>query len=195
MRTPLTVVAVLALSALTSGLALAAPDQLIPCKKLSVNLKRIPNEVKFSCKAPQGVSFGLPTGTSSPMRNGMSLLIRDLGSDLYIVPGASVTSGFWTGIGNPAGSKGYRYRNTAYDAPCRVVVVTPKQVTGTCRVAMGPGNLPVVGDVGMTLFFVGNDPADSVSYCAQFGGTTVRNDATSLLRNNSPAPAACPPEP
>ena len=187
-------VATLALAALTIRPAFAAPDELMPCKKLSVNLKRIPNEVTFICKAPKGVSFGLPTGTSSPVTNGMSLLIRDLGSDLYIVPGASVPSGGWTGIGNPAGSKGYRYRNKAYDAPCRAVVVKPKQVTGTCRVAMGPGNLPVVGDVGMTLSFIGN-PADSVNYCAQFGGTTVRNDATSLLRKNSPAPATCPPAP
>jgi hypothetical protein len=192
----LIVVAVLALSALTSRLALAAPDELIPCKKLSVNLKRIPNEVKFICKAPKGVSFALPQFTSDPATNGfgMSLLIRDLGSDLYIVPGAHVPSSGWTGIGDPAGSRGFRYRNTAYDAPCRVVVVTRKQVTGTCKVSMGPASLPVVGDVGMTLFFGGN-PADTVTYCAQLGGTTVRNDATSFLRKNSPAPGSCPPFP
>jgi hypothetical protein len=57
-------VAVLALSALTSHLALAAPDELIPCKKLSVKPDNF--NVKFRCKAPKGVSFALPEGTSAP---------------------------------------------------------------------------------------------------------------------------------
>ena len=193
MRTRWIVVAVLALLALTSRLALAAPDELIPCKKLSVKPDNI--NVKFLCKAPKGVSFALPEGTSVPTGfYGADLLIRDLGSNLYIIPGASLPVVNWTGIGNPAGSKGFRFKDKTADAPCRVLVVTPKQISGTCRAVMGPSSLPVVGDVGLTLTFVGN-PTDTKAYCAQFGGTTVRNDAARFLRKNAPAPGSCPPDP
>jgi hypothetical protein len=120
-----------------------------------------------------------------------SVQIRDLGSTLYVAAWV-LTQGGWSGIGNPAGSKGFRYRNASANAPCRVVVVTTKQISGTCRANIGPGNLPVVGDVAMRLHFAG-DAADSRDYCAQFGGTPVRNDAAALLRKDSPAPASCPP--
>jgi hypothetical protein len=194
MRTPLTVVAVLALLALTTRPALAAPDELIPCKLLSVKVGNT-DTVKFRCKAPKAGAFALPQGTSDPTyAYGGGLLIRDLGSNLFIIPGNSLTPGYWTGLGNPAGSGGFRYKNTAYDAPCRVVTVTTKRISGTCRASFGPSSLPAVGDVGLTLTFVGN-PTDQKRYCAQFGGTPVRNDVAALLRKNAPAPGSCPPDP
>ena len=196
MRTPLIIVVVLALSALTSRLALAAPDVLVPCKKLLVKVDKIDpmsGTVKFVCKAPKGVSFALPQFTSSPVDGsfGTGLQIRDLGSNLYIAAWV-LTQGGWSGMGNPAGSKGFRYRNHSAGAPCRVVVVTTKRITGNCRANIGPGTLPVVGDVAIRLHFAG-DAADSRDYCAQLGGTGVRNDAAALLRKDSPAPAICPP--
>jgi len=194
MRTPLAVVAILALSAVTTNPALAAPDELMPCKKLSVKADKADpssGKVKFVCKAGKS-GFVIPDGASSPLTNGtgMSLLIRDLGSSLNIVPGVVLPSSGWSGIGNPPGSKGFRYRDASKQGACRVVVVTTKQVAGKCRAVIGPGNLPVVGDVGMTLHFPGTQ-----DYCGQLGGTTVHNDAASLLRKNSPAPASCQPVP
>jgi hypothetical protein len=195
MRIPLTLTAVLALLALSSGSVFAAPDELMSCKMLSVKVKNVKGMgVKFVCKAPKS-GFALPQGSADPTAYfGMSLLIRDLGSDLYIVPGNSLPTSGWTGLGNPPGSRGFRYKNTAFDAPCRVVKVTTKEVSGTCRLLLGPGSLPVVGDVGMTLAFVGNGD-DSKNYCAQFGGTNVRNDEAVLIRKNAPAPDSCPPAP
>jgi hypothetical protein len=194
MRTPLAIIAMLVLSVVTSPLAMAAPDELMACKKLSVKTpKAYPSSgtVEFLCKAP-GAGFVLPAGLTDPTNEASSvaLTIWDLGSPLYIAPGWQLSSAFWTPIGTPPGSKGFRYKNKQPGAPCRYVVVTAKQIKGKCRAELGLGTMPVVGDVGMQLYFTGGD---TKAYCAQFGGTDIHNETTALLRKDSPAPAVCLP--
>jgi len=195
MRTPLAIIAVLALSIVRSPLALAAaPDEPIACKKLVVRTNKLGSSsgtIDFLCK-PTGSDFVLPAGMADPTQSfGMTLFIRDLGSSLYIAPAWGLEAAFWTALGTPPGSKGFRYVNKIPNAPCRSLLVTPKQIKGTkCRAEMGLGTLPVVGDVLLNLYFHGTD---SQTYCAQLGGTDVRNDIGALIRKNSPAPVTCPP--
>ena len=94
----------------------------------------------------------------------------------------------WTGLGNPAGSRGYRYNGagTSND-PCAVVLVKKSVVKGVCigsGVALMP---PFSGDVGIVLVLGTTD-----RYCARFGGKEAKNDPTLTKRKNAAAPVACP---
>jgi hypothetical protein len=106
------------------------------------------------------------------------------GDDTYNLPAGSR----WRGLGRPPGSNGYRYRGDGNAAdPCRVVVIKERLVKASCR---GPSvrlRPPFAGGVGIVLSLGTAD-----RYCAQFGGDTVRNDATITKRKNAPAPEACP---
>jgi hypothetical protein len=169
-------------------------DQLIPCKTLSVKLN--PNDptraaVKFTCKAA-GSALALPDPQHAPTTNGFgaSLLARDLVSNLYVVPGLVLPSAGWSASGNPPGAKGYRYHSKD-TVGCRSVVVTPKQVKAKCSTSVTAGTLPAVGDVAISLTFQSPVPSPADRYCAQFGGTVLRNDDRALRRKDAPAPADC----
>jgi hypothetical protein len=188
-RAFLTALAVVA-AALVQRAALAS-DQLIPCKTLSVKLE--PNDptratVKFTCKAA-GSTFALPDPQHAPTTNGFgaSLVARDLGSNLYVIPGVLLPGAGWSAAGNPPGAKGYRYHSKD-TLGCRVVVVTPKQVKARCSTPVTAGTLPAEGDIAISLVF---QPSPLDRYCAQFGGTVLRNDERALRRKDALAPADC----
>jgi hypothetical protein len=193
-RAFLTALAVVA-PALVQRTALAS-DQLIPCKTLSV--KPHPADathatVKLPCKAT-GALFALPDPQNAPTTNGLGagLVARDLGSNLYILPGIPLPSAGWSGSGSPPGAKGYRYHSKD-KVGCRSVVVTPKQVKAKCFTFVTAGTLPVVGDVGISLGFLSPVALPADHYCAQFGGTVLRNDERALRRKDALAPADCLP--
>ena len=52
----------------------------------------------------------------------------------------------WAGLGNPAGSLGYKYNNTAITpaTPCQKVLVTPLQLLAFCKSTAGLG-VPLTG--------------------------------------------------
>jgi len=188
----LTVLAVVA-PALVEPTALAS-DRFIPCKTLSVKLDPAdPTRaaVKFNCRAT-GSAFTLPDAQHAPTTNGFggSLVARDLVSNLYIIPGVVLPGAGWSASGNPPGTKGYRYHSK--DAlGCRSVVVTPKQVKAKCSTPVTAGTLPAMGDVAISLAFLSPAPSPADRYCAQFGGTVLRNDDRALRRKNALAPADC----
>src|SRR5262245_39697397 len=190
-RAFLTVLAVVA-PALVQRTALAS-DQLIPCKTLSVKLHPADPTlaaVKFTCRA-NGAAFALPDSQHAPTTNGLgaSLLARDLGSGLYVVPGVVLPTAGWTGSGTPPGAKGYRYHSN--DGGCRSVVVTAKQVKAKCSAPVTAGTLPAEGDIAISLSFLSPVALPADRYCAQFGGTVLRNDDRTLRRKDAPAPADC----
>ena len=104
----------------------------------------------------------------------------------------------WTGLGNPAGSKGYKYKGAGSLAdPCKIVLIKPKVIRAVCK---GPGAvdapdpfaLPVGPDgVGFELV-VGAD-----RYCAESSlatGAIVKTDdaAKGVWKAiKAGAPAAC----
>jgi hypothetical protein len=71
--------------------------------------------------------------------------------------------------------------------PCVEVKLRPNLIRVRCRSATAPG-LPYAGNAGVTLT-VGTGPDN---YCAEFGGTVIRNDPNIMLRKDAPAPGVCP---
>ena len=99
----------------------------------------------------------------------------------------------WKGLGNPAGSKGYKYTGSKAlppDTLCTSVQVKPGKAKVKCKTVPGLST-PFTGDDGIILGIpAGTAPA--LRYCADFGGTTKKNDATELKRKDAPAPPMCP---
>jgi hypothetical protein len=94
----------------------------------------------------------------------------------------------WKALGNPAGSKGYKYTGAGTPAdPCRVVLVKETVIKGVCKgsgITLAP---PFAGDVGIILSLGTTD-----LYCARFEGDIVKTDTTIEKRKDAPAPGACP---
>lgn len=171
---------------LAAGAALAEdePDELMPGRIVLVRTGRL---AKFVAKAPRPAVFDLPDAGNAPTSAGATLSIFDTGggeSDTYTLPPAG-----WKGLGNPAGSKGYKYKGAGSIAdPCKSVLVKERVVKAVCAGAGVQLVTPFAGDVGVVLE-VGTD---TKTYCARFGGTVVRNEVTILKRKNAAAPGACP---
>ena len=106
------------------------------------------------------------------------------GDDTYLLE-----EGEWRALGNPPGSKGYRYRGFGNDEdPCRTVVLTPRGIRATCG-DRGEGAItldPPFDGAAAVVLTVGDD-----RYCAEFGGTDLRNDETLLKRSRAPVPGGC----
>jgi cysteine-rich repeat protein len=141
---------------------------------------------KFVAKPTTGGAFGLPS--IDPTSAGGTLRIFDTansaGDDTYNLPSGNA----WKGLGNPAGSKGFKYKGQGTPSdPCKVVLVKESVIKGICKgtaIALTP---PFAGDVGIVLSLGTTD-----HYCAQFGGDTVKTDTTVEKRKNAAAPEACP---
>jgi hypothetical protein len=141
---------------------------------------------KFVAKPSTGDTFALPT--ANPIAVGGSLRIFDVattaGDDTYNLHAGAA----WKGLGNPAGSKGYKYKGAGTPAdPCKVVLVKGNVIKGVCRgtgITLVP---PFTGDMGIVLSIGMTD-----RYCAQFGGDEVNNDPTLTKRKDAQAPPACP---
>ena len=98
----------------------------------------------------------------------------------------------WVGLGNPAGSRGYRYKDLA--ETCFVARIVPgKLLKAVCKGA-GIGftlGEPSQGFLNAT-FQSGNDPA----HCMAFGGVVKDQPATNgragaFVGKGAPAPTAC----
>ena len=158
------------------------PDELMPGGSVLIRYGVV---AKFVSKP--AVTFDLPDASNSPAVEGATLSIFDTGStvtDVYTLP-----SGGWKGLGSPAGSRGWKYRGAGtIPDPCRIVLVKQNIVKAVCKgrgVELTP---PFDGDAGIRLA-VGTD---TKNYCARFGGTPIRNDASLFKAKNAPAPGACP---
>jgi len=171
---------------LFAGTALAAdePDELMPGR---IALIRDGSLAKFVAKPITPALFDLPDSNNSPNVEGGSLNIFDTAGsqgDTYTLPPSG-----WKGLGNPAGSKGWKYKGLGSIAdPCKVVLVKQKVVKAVCKGAGVDMTTPFNGNIGIVV----NVGTDTKRYCAEFGGQVVRNDGTILKRKNSSAPASCP---
>jgi hypothetical protein len=99
----------------------------------------------------------------------------------------AASAGTWTGLGNPAGSKGWKYKGTKTAGdPCVVVLIKEKVIKAVCKGADVTVDGIVAGDLGIII------TTDADTYCASFGGTTVKNQPGLVKRKNAPAPLSCP---
>ena len=121
-------------SALAIGLAaLCAPagaqtDVLMPAK---IGLVKPGKLAKFVAK--DASLFPLPASGDEPTDVGGDLSIFDTastaGSDTYGLPAVQ-----WSGLGNPAGSKGFKYKGAGSPSdPCKVVLIKEKVIKGVCK--------------------------------------------------------------
>ena len=141
---------------------------------------------KFVAKPATGDAFALPTAASVVAGGTLRLFdtAASAGDQTFTLPADR-----WISLG-PGGSNGYKYRGAgSVGDPCKVVLVRERVVKGVCR---GAGMMlvpPFSGDVGIVLT---TGTSSIYTYCARFGGTIARNDATVTTRRNAPAPGACP---
>jgi len=163
------------------------PDALITGKKIAVKPAKL-------AKVLSKGTFALPSASNDPTVEGAVLRLFDTvlfdgvntgaGDDTYALPAVG-----WKGLGNPPGTKGYKYKGAGTPGdPCKVVLIKPTVIKAVCKgtgVTLQP---PFVGDAGVVLT-VGTD---SKRYCARFGGTTLKNVATIMKRKDAPAPGDCP---
>lgn len=166
-----------------AGLAQDDPDELVPCKIVVVK----PNKLaKAVCKPATDTAFVLPT--FAPIDG--SFRIRDLSS--VVLDDFPLTLGTWIGLGNPAGSAGYKYKGSGQAGdPCRVVLIKPTVLKAVCR---GEDVSLVVPFGGAAAVVFKPEYLDGAKrYCARFGGAEVKNDTAVLKRKNAPAPSVCSP--
>ena len=167
--------------ALGAADAVRATDHLIPGK---IHIIKNAKLAKMVAK-PSG-SFTLPDPESQgdPTANGGELDVFDTGDGNGL--NTTLPAGQWIGLGNPAGTVGYKYKGAGTPSdPCKVIIVKESVIKFVCKddQALDP---PLLGNSGIRLS-LGAD-----SYCAEFGGTTIKNDPVLLKRKDAAAPPACP---
>jgi hypothetical protein len=174
-------VALAAALTFVSGATYAA-DNLIPGKLGLIKATKLAKLV-----AKPAVDFPLPPGPDAPTAVGATIRFFDTGGaagdNTYSLP-----SGTWSGLGNPAGSKGYKYKGAGSVAdPCKVVLIKTAVIKAVCKgtgVTVGASSFS--GNAGIIMTMGGT------RYCASFGGTTIKNDPGNFKRKDAPAPGACP---
>jgi cysteine-rich repeat protein len=102
----------------------------------------------------------------------------------------------WQGIGNPAGSRGYRYSDPQRtNGPCRKVSVqTGRRLRAACSGSQIDFTLdePMQGALAVTF-----EPGSGLRSCVAFGGTVVKDTSTAagigrFKARNAPPPPSCP---
>jgi hypothetical protein len=93
----------------------------------------------------------------------------------------------WVGLGNPSGSKGFRYKDRdATAGGVRKVILKPGKLVIKAKGPSWPW-LPAGGEDGVALTL----KSGSDRYCAEFGGTEKKNAAGHLVYKLADAPASC----
>ena len=169
----------------SSARAADEPDELLPGRLVIIKNAHV---FKFVAKPSTGMTFDLPDMTNDPAAEGGQLEVFDDDPFRPVSADFALPSSGWKGLGNPAGSKGYKYRGAGtLTDPCRVVLVKEK-VVAVCKGSGVTLPTPFLGQVGIVLT-VGTD---SKRYCASFGGATTRHDDSVLKRKDAPPPDFCP---
>jgi hypothetical protein len=170
--------------AVTAALALGgapaqAVDHLLPGKIVIIK----PGPPPFFKILPKPGPVPI-TGITSPVVSGASLKLQEVGNPLNSLV-VALPSGQWKGLGNPAGSKGYKYKGAGTPAdPCKVVLIKEAIAKAVCK--GGPSlTIPVPNPVAATLT-IGTDRV-----CAEWGGTVIKNSPTIFKAKDAPAPPAC----
>lgn len=181
-----TIVTTVAVLVLTAGLALAV-DILIPGKKHFVRTYGLTRQ--FFRAIPVG-SFPVPApgSPSDPRVGGSSNSVTFVDSLSGLPSTYPLTAGVWNYSPSPSPAGQYWYMGAGTPAdPCVLVRIRPNLIRVVCRSATAPA-LPYTGLADVTLT-VGTAPD---YYCAEFGGTSVKNLPTIMQRQNASAPIVCP---
>lgn len=175
-------------SLVAASLALAgsswATDVKIPGKLVLIKDGKL---AKLVAKPVSPAVFPIPIagGAADPRTHTTQARFFDTARNGSVTDG--LTGASWQGLGNPAGSKGYKYTNTGAPGTgaVKVVILKPKVIK---IIAVDDGSIdgPACGNIGIDLT-TGSD-----KYCAEFGGVEVKNETGLVKRKDAAAPGACP---
>lgn len=189
---------VLGLSSAVAAQA-AVVDTLVACKELQIKTSRIdPYIVKLRWTCPtRPAVLPLPGTTTDPTTGPVSaLFLHAATGPAYYLGTYSLPQAGWKRSGPPGNPREFRFSgvvngSTTRFSKCRVSI-SASGVSAKCTVYVN-APLPVLYPLAVTLITSHNN-GNQQQYCAAFGGTELANDAKSLVRVNSPAPAACAPQ-
>ncbi len=174
-----------------AGAAIAAEvSGPIPGKVAVVKSSKLAKMVS-KAKAIDPDTYDLPdAGTGEdPTLVGATVTFADLGlaagSAQIVLP-----AGGWSGLGNPAGSKGYKFKGKAIGNPCTVVLIKEKVIKAVCKGTAVELTTPFAGNHSIVLGIPGGSSA--IEYCAEFGGTVKKNTDKITKHKDAPPPASCP---
>ncbi|MDG2308714.1 MAG: hypothetical protein P8R42_29390 [Candidatus Binatia bacterium] len=167
-------------------------------KIAKIDTKKDPSKHKFVFKSTRDI---LINPVHDPAVNGSKLLVRWTGANAGRTELIELDPALWTGLGNPAGSKGYKYtdKNNVSTAVKRVTY-KPGNNGGSLIITGGGDKWPweVDGPVDSVEVYFGvysdTDPNDLEWYCSDFGGDVKKNETGLFLSKNAPAPGLCPTE-
>jgi hypothetical protein len=165
--------------AVSTGLAFAATETEIP---LNITIVKPGTPMAKFVSKP-----GLSSLNGNPTVLGATLRLKDTGNALntntYNLPQAN-----WKGLGNPPGSKGFKYSGAgASGDPCKVVIIKTNVIKAVCK---GPDitlSTPIAGTEAIRLRIT----ATGDDYCAEAGGTVLKNDPTLFKAKTAPEPVDC----
>ena len=146
---------------------------------------------KLISKDPAGFALPSPGSAEDPTLGGAQLTFFD--TDLFGARSATFALGAagWSGLGNPAGSKGYKYKGADDGAgPCPVVLIKSTVIKAVCKGTAVTLTPPFAATLGVNLALPAGT-ATALRYCAELGGTEAKNDAKGLKRKEASAPAQC----
>jgi cysteine-rich repeat protein len=134
-----------------------------------------------------------PSSTGDPTRHGARIRLGRGAAevDTYILPASG-----WQGLGNPAGTGGYRYRDRQrVNGPCAGVLLRPGYFKADCAGSQIAFSLDEPSQGALTVTF---EPGAGVRSCLVFGGNIVKDAPAApgsigrFLAKNAPAPVSCP---
>jgi lysyl oxidase len=131
----------------------------------------------------RGRGFQMPDPLHDPTGAGGELRLTPI--DLFGEAVIQLPAAGWTALGNPPGSRGYRFDGRALADPlARTCSVSIRPTMVRVRCAASPLidlPQPLTGRLRVSISI-----ADGKRYCATFGGETVENDASWVKLRNAP---------
>lgn len=134
-----------------------------------------------------------PGGADDPRAAGATLVLGRGANEVVTLP---LPAARWVGLGNPAGTRGYRYVDARRESgPCTRVVLKGRGLTATCSGSLLGFTLDEPAQDALAVSFT---PGTGRRTCLEFGGIVAKDVATNpgpvgLFRARlAPAPASCP---
>ena len=134
------------------------------------------------------------TAADSPLRGAKLILARGTAE----VASLDLPAAKWSGLGNPAGSTGFRYRDTTPGGgPCKSAILEAGLLRVACKGAAIPFTLDEAAQGTLSVTFA---PGNGVRTCMEFGGVLKDTPAAPggpaglFKAKAAPAPAFCTPE-
>jgi len=155
---------------------------------VKINIIKDTKLTKMVAKPVRTFTVPAPLSSGDPTLTGGSLAVADTGDSngfFTALPVQAAPLG-WKGLGNPAGSSGYKYKGTGTGGdPCKIVLVKETVIKFVCKddQLLNP---PLTGNSSIRLQ-LGADQ----NYCAEFGGTEVKNVTGLFKHKDAPPPASC----